>query len=181
MISIEIGKPYYKKIAPNTEGMILEYEAEVGFTLSVIYPDFSADELASFKRGDYRFGLTNVDDLLFLTISLGDNILISEAPFEFSLYPDYKELLQSFPDLSDEESGLSLNLIAIDSNGGTVKGLRTIGLANDFSKALLDECVKQAENHRFSVQEYYTKLAAIRSRFSIEDIAKMAFIRCIKL
>lgn len=179
MFEISVGKPYYKNIPRGLDGMILEYEEGIGFSLSVIYNEFTNEELNSFRSGDYKFGLSIVNGLMFITVQLGNSICLSDVPFNFGLYEDSQELAKNLPivDLEDKSIGIPLNMFAIDSSNRMVMGIRTIGLSTEFSYNLIEECKKQANCVN---NEYDNMLKIVTSLYSSEEIDSMAKVRCDK-
>lgn len=171
MEKIAVGKPY--KGNYRTEGIKFTYTE--GFHLNIFLKDLKADEIMDIKKGEYKFGLTVIGEMMFFTCSFGDSIELSDAPFHFGLYTDGR--IKDLPVEIAEGQGLALNITAVDAHSGIVKAIRLIGLSTEFSRKLIEVCQSQS-GVAVSRFEYDSKLQHIQQMYSSKDIYGVAVVRC---
>ena len=171
MESIAVGKPY--KGNYRQEGIKLEYNR--GFSLNIFLKDLSNEEITDIRKGEYKFGLTMIEGVLFFTCSFGTSIEISDAPFHFGLYNDgrAKELPAEIP----EGKGLALNVMAVDARTGTVKALRLIGLPTEFSRKLIEIALHQSKL-KVTSEEIDTFTNSVQTFMPSSRIYEMAVVKC---
>ena len=171
MNAIEVGKKYPGNY--HQEGIRLDYNK--GFTLYAFLPQITEKEAEGFRKGRYKFALTEKDGILFFLSEFKGAIDVSDSPFHFGLYTDgrAKDLPTSIP----EPLGIALNIIAVDSYTGIVKALRLIGLPHEFSERLIDICKKQSKQH---IDRYKCMgiIGTIQNEYSLADLYKMAEVEC---
>lgn len=171
MNSLEVGEIYpgnYRQ-----EGIKLDYNN--GFTLYLFLPDLREEEVSDIQKGEYKFGLTKVEDILFFTLGFGESIDISDAPFHFGLYTDNR--IKKLPRDIEDGQGIALNVVAVDSRSDIVKALRLIGLSTDFSRELIKTSIWQS-NRNVNQEQYNRKLNRIFNAYSSLDLYNMATVRC---
>ena len=171
MEKIAVGKPYsgtYRQ-----EGIKFTYNR--GFNLNIFLKNLSTEEIMDIKKGEYNFGITMIDGVMYFTCSFGESINISDAPFHFGLYPE--DRAKDLPTVIAEGQGLALNITAVDSCSGIVKALRLIGLSTEFSRELIDISLSQS---RLMVENeaYARQLMDSQNRYSSEDLYEMSLVRC---
>ena len=95
-----------------------------------------------------------------------------EAPYTPHLSPNLTKF-----QLPNENQGLSLTLMLIDTNSGKIKAIRLVGLSEKFTKKLfgtiMDEKMKD-----FDVSEYDRKRFEICQRYTTKQIANMSSDYC---
>ena len=171
MNSIEVGKRYPGSIG--NEGVTLDYNN--GFTLYVFIPDITPTEANGFKKGKYKFALTEVQGILFFLSEFKGAISMSDSPFHFGLYKDNR--VKNLPTTFGDSEGLALNIVVVDSATSIVKALRMIGLSNEFSAKLLEICLKQSQQ-TVDPTKYNRQLYDIQGRYSADVLYRMASVEC---
>lgn len=171
-MQLEVGKKYPGKIM--SEGTRLEYD-ESWFTLYYFLPGITHVEQESFRKGKYKFALTEKSDILFFLSEFKPGINLSDTPFHFGFYQD--ERINYLPKQVEEDEGLSLTIIAVDSKSLILKAIRLIGLSTEFSNQLIDICVKQS-HEKVIETEYYSKLLAVQHNYQANDLLRFATIQC---
>lgn len=171
MESLIVGEKY--PYDHNKEGIILEYDN--GFTLHIFLPNISAAEADGFKKGKYRFALTEKEGILFFISEFKGATTTSDSPFHFGLYNDNRQ--EQLPKSIDDGEGLRLVVTAIDNVTGIVKSLRMIGLSTSFSRELIKICLRQI-NDPISKESYNEKIIAIQKNYSSKDLLKFATAVC---
>lgn len=168
---IEVGKQYQGNY--HREGLILDYNK--GFTLYVFLPQITKEETQGFKKGKYKFALTEEQGILFFLSEFKGAIDISDAPFHFGLYKDNR--IVDLPKGLKEKEGLGLTVIVVDAATGIVKALRKIGLAHDFSIKLIEICIEQSKG-KIDSNIYDNRLRRIQMMYSADDLYKKKIIEC---
>lgn len=172
MQKLKVGEKYpgnYK-----IEGPRLEY-GENGFTLGIFLPDITKKEAESFQKGRYKFALTEISGILFFLYEFKPSIPISDTPFHFGLYTDNR--IEQLPRELKLGEGLALSVIAVDTRSGTVRALRLIGLSTQFSRKLIDICLRQHEEG-VDQSSYSAEIDRIQKAHTSRDLLKISSVYC---
>lgn len=168
---IEVGKKYSGEY--RSEGLRLDYNQ--GFTLYIFLHDLSKEEAQIFKKGKYKFALTEEQGILFFMIEFKGAIDISGAPFHFGLYKDKR--INDLPKVLNEGEGIELTVIVVDSNSGIVHALRCIGLTHNFSKKLIEICIEQSKGI-INRDLYRERLIYTQMKYTADDLYKKSIMEC---
>lgn len=127
MKAYKVGEKYDELKGP--EGAQFSIDENVS-TLFVRFPDATKEEIESIKSGNIKYGVTYLNDVIWLTWKFGDlNYL--ETPFSWGLLPS-GITLQDIP----EDLGLSVNIIMVDGISGELYANRLIGLSTLVSRTI---------------------------------------------
>lgn len=170
MVSYAVGQ-VISKYKDYPEGTIFELSDE-GATLMAFFSFPRPDEIEQFKAGhNFEIRFTELYGVIMLTFKIGD-LNWMEAPYT----PHLSSNLTKFQ-LPNENQGLSLTLMLIDTNSGKIKAIRLVGLSEKFTKKLfgtiMDEKMKD-----FDVSEYDRKRFEICQRYTTKQIANMSSDYC---
>ncbi|PRR85507.1 hypothetical protein [Clostridium luticellarii] len=168
---IEVGKKYPGNY--NFEGIKLDYNH--GFTLYAFLSNLSKEEVQGFKKGKYKFALTEEQGILFFLSEFKGAIDMSDAPFHFGLYRDGR--IKDLPKSLGPQDGLSLTVIVVDSATGIVKAIRYIGLSHVFSNKLIEICIEQSKGI-IDVEKYNKRLRLVQMRYTSQELYKKSIVEC---
>lgn len=110
-----------------------------------------------------------IEDICYFTFSFGD-MPWSDCPFSPALYTTIGQK-PSFVDI-EEEQGLSLPILLIDTSTGELCKVRLVGLGHDFSVEW-QEWAKKAAVTELKFAEYNKRIDKTYSEYSSVDLAKM--------
>lgn len=169
---LEVGKKYPSEY--NFDGNFLEYD-QSGFTLYYFMPNMTITETQGLKTGKYKFAITEMAGTMFLLSEFKPGLNLSDTPFHFGLYKDGR--INYLPKEIQDGQGLSLMVVAVDSATGIVKVLRQIGLSTQFSRKLIEICVRQA-SEPVNEMEYNMNIMRIQNSYQAKDLYRFKTVEC---
>ena len=132
-VEYRVGKRYPQWMTGNNL-IRMEYNGTF-FELAYGFPAPTAEEIKEFQTGSIAVTASVIRDCLFFLLKFGESPW-QDTPFEPLFYPDEMPFDSYFP----ADQGISLLNILIDTNTGTIIGMRQIGLTNVLSSFLMEFC-----------------------------------------
>lgn len=155
------------------DGFIMEYNDVSGLILFVFFRNPLPEEEEQLKpTSPFKITFTDYKGVGFFSVKFG-NLPWGDCAFSPNVYeePPVFETIQ-------DGKGYALNVVFIDTETGTVKGLRQIGLGNNFSKLFRDWCIESLKRQMSRnwyertvsecYEEYETSQLARRAKFQYE-------------
>lgn len=153
----------------------MEYNTD-GFTAYVMYNGIYPEEMRQFRDDQpIRFAFSEYKDIGFFCIRFG-KMPWAEFPFTPKIY-------REFPDFGDlgKEEGYAFKVFLIESNTGTLKSMRILGLGHDFSMYIKSWAESQRNISIESQQQYVKKYERVvqecHEKYSVEQLVQMAKAR----
>lgn len=166
MEQIRIGD-IHESWKSGTDGYIMEYSEECGFTLSVFLNGISSLERIQFStEKPFRIRSVVVDGIMLFCLKFG-NMEWADCAFSPNIYREPP----AFGEMEDGK-GLALNILLIDSGVGQLLYIRTIGLGHEFSVRFQEWC-KLSLQSVLNYKEYMEKIDAIYAKYSTLDLVGM--------
>lgn len=165
-IVLSVGKRY-PEWQTGQDGYILEW-SETGFVLCAMLNGISQEEKEQFstqKKLIVRY--TVVEDVCYFTFLFGD-MPWADCPFSPTLYKTIGEN-PTFPDI-EENKGLSLTVLLIDTGTGELSNIRLIGLGHDFSVKWKNWAINAVEKP-LDFAEYNKRIDKAYTEYSNVDFA----------
>ena len=170
MIKYEVGQVIDKFIG-HQEGALFDVSDE-GANLIVFFRNPTREEEEQFKSG-HRFEIRFVEiyRVIMMTFKIG-NLNWMDAPYSLHLSKNLTKF--TFP---NENQGLGLTLIFVDTATGEIKSMRLMGLSDNFTKKFFGLLMEQKMKD-FDVEEYSNSLNKIYSIYPTNKIVKMSSDYC---
>ena len=140
-VDYRVGRRYPKWMTGNNL-IRMEYNGTF-FELAYGFPAPTAEEIKEFQTGAIAVTATVIKDCLFFLLKFG-NAPWQDTPFEPLLYSEEIPFDNDFP----AGQGISLLNVLIDTNTGTIIGMRQIGLTNVLSSFLMEFCEQRRKERR---------------------------------
>lgn len=146
--------------------------ADDGATLIIFFSSPTEKEVEQFSAGKkFEIRFLEMHNQIILTTKIGD-LQWMDAPYSPHLSQHLTRL--STP---DDNTGLGLTLMLVDSTTGMIKSLRLIGLSPKFTKDFF-RTVNQNKSKPFNKAEYDVTLNRIFAAYSTNQLAKMSMSYC---
>ena len=146
--------------------------ADGGATLIVFFSFPTEKEIEQFSAGKkFEIRFLELYNQIILTTKIGD-LQWMDAPYS----PHVSEHLTKLS-MPDDNTGLGLTLMLVDSTTGMIKSLRLIGLSSKFTKDFF-RTVSQNMSMPFDKTEYDNTLNRIFAAYSTNQLAKMSMNYC---
>jgi hypothetical protein len=171
MYKYEVGKLYN----PNQ----IRWQEAVQFNirdgqceLLMFFKNPSIYDVMAVKKAVCEFGVLKIENVIFFLYKFGTQIDWSDQPFSIHLVPENEREL---PELTSENSRLTLQIILTDAGTGKIKALRMVSLSPEFSTALLN-LTKEQINEPFDSQTYDRTVDRIYTTYpATTDLLKECF------
>lgn len=179
IINLEVNKSKIEQCANAGDGYSLQYNDVSGFMFYILLSNPSPLEIKAVSTsGYYEITFTDINDTAFFTFNF-NNVLVGDCTFEPRLY----DTDCNFPDFrKSPNEGIALNIVLVDTaKGGLVRGLRIIGLDNDFSIKVIDWCEKAQKNREgFTEDKHDWAIKAVHYKYTTEKLNKISKYRTSK-
>lgn len=171
---LEVNKTKLPSLKGKPDGYLMEWDELDGFTLFVLFYKPTAEEIALMKaQMPFEIAFTELYDcgvisLKFAGLDWGD------CSFEPRLYKKFIPIDCT----KDKSQGIKLNIILVDTSNGIVKGLRIVGLGNDFSCKLMNWCEdKWNKKEGFTKERHFENMERVQRNYTSRELQKMASFR----
>lgn len=167
-IVLTVGQRY-PEWKTKQDGYRLEWN-EGGLVLFAMLNGISIDEKEQFApQKELAVRYTVIEDVCYFTFRFGD-MPWADCPFSSALYRTAGQK-PTFPDIEENE-GLSLTVLLIDTSTGELCRMRLIGLGHDFSVKWRDWAVQAAEQ-TLDFAEYSGRIDKAYRDYASVDLAAM--------
>lgn len=174
MEMFEVDKTKLLNMKGKPDGYLMEWSELDGLTLFVLLYKPTPGEIESMKaQMPFEIAFTELYDcgvisLKFAGFDWGD------CSFEPRLYKEFIPIDCS----KDKSQGIKLNIVLVDTSNGMIRGLRMVGLGNDFSCRLMKWCEeKWNQKEGFSKEKHFESMRRIQKNYSTRELQKMASFR----
>lgn len=161
--------------ATKSDSLRIEYDTD-GFTAYVMYNGIYPEEMKQFGDDQpIKFAFSEYKDIGFFCIRFG-KMPWAEFPFTPKIY-------REFPDFGDlgKEEGYAFKVFLIESNTGTLKSMRILGLGHDFSMYIKSWAESQRNISMEAPQQYMKKYESVvrecHEKYSVEQLVLMARVK----
>lgn len=148
------------------DGYIMEYNSTSGLTLFVLFNHpMPQEESQIMAENLFKITFTDYKGVGFFGIKFG-NLPWGDCAFSPNLYKE--------PPLFDEVKdgmGYALNIVLIDTETGTLKALRQIGLGNAFSKCFREWCLESLKQY-ISTEQYNKIVNECYEEYETQQLVK---------
>lgn len=158
LVKMEVGQPLYGQRKPWNEGMHMDWDAS-GPMLILAYNNTAAQDVDAIRTGRLDMAFYETDPVIFLLFKAYGAGGWHDAPFSIRLCDGQDRQFDWSEEIGDGQ-GLTLQIVLIDARDSTIKVMRQIGCATQFSRQLRAAVLRQFERP-FSRQAYDTKIAEI--------------------
>lgn len=146
--------------------------SDSGAVMLVFFNNPLPSEIDQFKAGNsFEIRFTEIYGVIMMTVKIG-NLNWMDAPYT----PHLSKHLTTFQ-LPDDNHGLGLTLILVDTATGEIKHMRLLGLSEKFSKRLFGIVMEQKVSE-FDTRKYDNAIDRIYSAYSTAQIVKMSRDYC---
>ncbi|MGH7808145.1 MAG: hypothetical protein ACRENT_08630 [Thermodesulfobacteriota bacterium] len=154
--NIEIGKSFQEGLTCYLEGSVFKLNSK-GCFLLIAHSLMTKDEIRSFYNGNVEFNIGVHDDIIFFWKRIN-----GLRGWSYSAYSYHLVDAKFRPSLGNigEDKSLTVQMILVDANIGTVMGMREVELTPELSRKLIRETSRQSEKE-FDKNRYYLSLARI--------------------
>lgn len=143
-----------------------------GAMMVVFFNRPTQEEINQFAAGkNFEIRFTQISGVIMITTKIG-NLNWMDAPYN----PHLSKNLTTF-ELPDNNKGLGLTLVLVDSSTGQIKHLRLIGLSEQFTKRLFGAALEQ-KMQDFDAVAYQSAIARIYAAYPTAQIVKMSGDYC---
>lgn len=162
---IEAGKTHIKQFANMGDGVLTEYNEHDGLTAYIILNNPNEEEKRNISsESQFEISVSVIEGVLFIQYKFGA-MPLCDCVFEPRLYQSI-----NFPDLSNENKGLALNIMLVDpQKEGLVEYMRIIGLGHEFSKKLIEQC-NILKLSPFNKDYHNRKITRLMNEYDSRDI-----------
>ena len=166
MHKLEVGKPYKEGLKRIPEDIVFNFDQYDGF-LRMIFDSPLDSEIKEINEGRIKIGLLEEAGIIFFFIKFG-KLPWMDAPYnvEFSQPFELKEL-------TDPETGYTLQIVLIDGITGIVQALKLIEFPYEMSKLFKKLVEKQK---KMPIKDYDKVLDRIYSKYETEALVEEAEI-----
>ncbi len=142
--------------------------ADDGATILVFFQSPTTEEVEQFKAGkNFEIRFTELYGVIMITVKIG-KLNWMDAPYT----PHLSKNLTKFQ-LPNENQGLGLTLILVDTITGEIKHVRLLGLSEKFTKRLFG-VVMEHKVKSFDELEYDKSINRIFTTYQTNQIVKLS-------
>lgn len=142
--------------------------ADDGATILVFFQSPTTEEIEQFKAGkNFEIRFTELYGVIMITVKIG-KLNWMDAPYT----PHLSKNLTKFQ-LPNENQGLGLTLILVDTITGEIKHVRLLGLSEKFTKRLFG-VVMEHKVKSFDELEYDKSINRIFTTYQTNQIVKLS-------
>lgn len=146
-----------------------------GVKLIVLFDNPTENEIRQFKSGQkFEIRFTVLYNIIMFCVKVG-NLNWMDAPYN----PHLSINMTKFP-IPNNNQGLTLQLILINSMTGQIKHMKVIGLSEKFSRELIGT-IMDKKIEKFDIKEYDKNLTKIYCTYSTDQIVEMSNSYCCKI
>lgn len=146
--------------------------SDAGATMLVFFQNPTVGEIEQFKPGkSFEIRFMELYGVIIITVKIG-SLNWMDAPYT----PHLSRELTKFQ-LPDENQGLGLTLILVDTATGEIKHIRLLGLSEKFTKKLFGAVMEQ-KVRAFNEEEYNNSLSRIFATYDTKQIVKLSRDYC---
>lgn len=170
MYKYEVGQTV-DSFKHHSEGALIDI-ADDGATMLVFFQNPILEEIEQFKSGNnFEIRFTELYDVIMITVKIGDLNWMA-VPYT----PHLSKNLTKFQ-MPNENQGMGLTLILIDTVTGKIKHIRLLGLSDRFTRRLFGTILEH-KMKAFNQSEYSNSVKKIFSGYSINKIIKLSKDYC---
>ena len=170
MYSYEVGQ-IINNFKHHSEGVQFDISDD-GAIMFVFFQNPTTNEIEQFNSGkNFEIRFTELYSVIMITVKIG-NLNWMDAPYTPHLSRNLTKL--QFP---NENQGLGLTLILIDTITGKIKHMRLLGLSKIFTKRLYGIAMEH-KLRPFNRVEYYNSINRIFSAYQTNQIVKLSNDYC---
>lgn len=166
MYIYEVGQVIDKFIC-HPEGAKFDI-SDTGAVLQIFFDNPTENEIAQFKKDkNIEIRFVELRDVIMITIKIG-NLNWMDAPYT----PHLSQELTTFQ-IPNNNQGLGLTIMLIDTQTGKIKSLRLVGLSEKFTKKLFGT-VMELKVKPFDKLEYIQAVKYIYSTYQTNKLVKLS-------
>lgn len=170
MNKYEVGQ-IIEKFKNYQEGMRFELSDD-GAVLQVFIQNPTENEIEQFaSRNRFEIRFIEIYNVIMITAKIG-SLNWMDAPYSSHLSNELNKF-----QLPNENQGLALILVLIDTLTGEIKNLRLLGLSEHFTKNLFCAIMEQ-KIKPFNIEEYRMGVSRIYASYSTNKLAKLSKDYC---
>ena len=128
--------------------------------------DIQKIELAILKNNEIDIYLSLIDDVIFISASFEDEILL-DMPFNAALYKEFE-----FE--APEGRAIICPVVVVENRTNIIQAIRLLGFDPEFSEKLYRLAMKQREN---GIDSYDERLRTINEQYHQRDIIGQAILK----
>lgn len=165
MIKYQVGECYPELIGP--EGPVFDL-SDAGGILAIKFNKPTKKEIKQFKTGKYKFKFALYNDIIWVLFKAG-SLNWMDMPYHAKL----SQQLTHFDEPEDDE-GLGINVIFIDSSKGMIHAIRLVSLTTLQTKWIRKQVLNQMEEDGFDSLKYSMKIRGAMSLMDTNDFLEIS-------
>lgn len=165
MNRIEVGEPYLNRSGPSKEGFELSLSGSLP-QLTLGFPRLSPEEIECVKSGPSRFGVAEVEGVLFFLFRFDPCIAWSDTPYHRALEEAVRPVKLA---LLQERSRAVLQVVLVSAEDSIVQAIRLVALDPPTTRALWQAVLLQDS----LPPDYDAWIARVYGRYSSRELARL--------
>lgn len=137
------------------------------FTIIVKMSDLFEQDIQAFNDGELKLGLCKYDPkTLFFVYGIEKFVYMSDVAFNIGLTED--KVAGLVTDFS-ENTGYGFNFVLVEEETNIVKALRTVGVTQNFSEIINNNCIEQ---YNAGIEGYEETVRKVFNTYSSERLVQ---------